>query len=716
MKLYPNPLDMRIFISLFFLLVFTIAQASTLTNKIVVDQFGYRPNAKKVAVLRDPITGADAADSYAPGANFQVIKVSDGAVVFTGTPQIWNGGAEDVSSGDRAWWFDFSSVTAEGSYYILDVSNDLRSYEFEIRADIYNEVLKHAMRVFFYQRSGHEKLASFAGANWADGASHLGNLQDLNCRKWDDPNNAATEKDVHGGWYDAGDLNKYTTWTSNYVVELLRAYRENPAVWTDDYNIPESGNGKPDILDEVKWGLDHLLRLQYPDGSCISIVDADHGTPPSSASGPSLYGEVNTTSTYAASGAFALGAIVFKGAGETSYAITLEAAAKKAYDWAVANPNVLWKNNDVASGTKGIGAGQQEVSNDYQRLKYELRSASFLYELTGTASYDNHVISKYQDINMMQWNFAFPFQSEEQDVLLHHATLTANTTAAADILNTFEIAMDKTDNFQAVEQAIDPYRAHLKDYTWGSNNQKCSVGLMFWEVDRYLSSSKATLAMEAAEDYIHYIHGVNPMNLVYLTNMGLYGAENSANQMFHDWFKDGTDWDEAGVSAYGPAPGFVTGGPNPSYKVDACCPSSCGSAANNAKCSAVDLSDLLNQPKQKSYKQFNQSWPLNSWEITEPSMGYQVEYIRLLSKFVHDNSVVTGKEEQVLKTGSMRVYPNPAVDQIKVTGAQGKVRLFDAEGQLLNVFEGADFFSMEQYASGLYFIESNGSTAKVVKH
>ena len=206
------------------------------------------------------------------------------------------------------------------------------------------------------------------------------------------------------------------------------------------------------------------------------------------------------------------------------------------------------------------------------------------------------------------------------------------------------------------------------------------------------------------------------MNLVYLTNMGLYGAENSANQMFHDWFKDGTDWDEAGVSAYGPAPGFVTGGPNPSYKVDACCPSSCGSAANNAKCSAVDLSDLLNQPKQKSYKQFNQSWPLNSWEITEPSMGYQVEYIRLLSKFVHDNSVVTGKEEQVLKTGSMRVYPNPAVDQIKVTGAQGKVRLFDAEGQLLNVFEGADFFSMEQYASGLYFIESNGSTAKVVKH
>ena len=48
--------------------------------------------------------------------------------------------------------------------------------------------------------------------------------------------NAATERDVWGGWYDAGDPNKYTSWTAGYVESLLRAYAENPTIWTDDYN------------------------------------------------------------------------------------------------------------------------------------------------------------------------------------------------------------------------------------------------------------------------------------------------------------------------------------------------------------------------------------------------------------------------------------------------------------------------------------------------
>ena len=88
-----------------------------------------------------------------------------------------------------------------------------------------------------------------------------------------------TERDVSGGWYDAGDYNKYTNWTAEYVVDLLRAYRERPEIWTDDYDIPESGNGVPDILDEVKWGLDWLVKMQDDDGSLLSIVGLDHAQP-----------------------------------------------------------------------------------------------------------------------------------------------------------------------------------------------------------------------------------------------------------------------------------------------------------------------------------------------------------------------------------------------------------------------------------------------------
>ena len=141
-------------------------------------------------------------------------------------------------------------------------------------------------------------------------------------------------------------------------------------------------------------------------------------------------------------------------------------------------------------------------------------------------------------------------------------------------------------------------------------------------------------ATRGAERYLHYLHDVNPLGMVYLTNMYAYGAANSANELYHSWFTDGSSlWDRAGVSCYGPAPGYLVGGPNPSYAVDRCCPASCGSDQNNALCSSVSLMPPQGQPAQKSYKDFNANWPLDSWSVTEPSNGYQVPYIRLLFMF-----------------------------------------------------------------------------------
>ena len=126
----------------------------------------------------------------------------------------------------------------------------------------------------------------------------------------------------------------------------------------------------------------------------------------------------------------------------------------------------------------------------------------------------------------------------------------------------------------------------------------------------------------AALGYLHYLHGVNPLGLVYLSNMGDAGAENSVEEFYHSWFADGSaEWDSVSGSTYGPAPGFLVGGPNPSYNWASCCPGSCGSAANNALCGTTPLSPPAGQPKQKSYLQFNDTWPLNSWEVTENSNG-----------------------------------------------------------------------------------------------
>lgn len=691
-----------------------LINAQDLTNKIVTDQFGYRPQSQKIAILRDPQTGFDATESYTPSNNFALVNASTKQPVFTGIPTQWNAGSEDASSGDKAWWFDFSSVEIEGTYYVLDIDNNKKSFDFVIKKNVYQEVLKHAMRSFFYQRAGHKKDAQFAGSEWADEASHVGPLQDLNCRIYNDKDNAATERDVHGGWYDAGDFNKYTSWTADYAVELLRAYDERPEVWTDDYNIPESGNGTPDILDEIRWGIDHLMRLQNTDGSVIAIVGEASASPPSAAKGQSLYGEVNTSATLSTAGAFAFASKVYRKWDE-KYADTLLNRAKKAWNWAKANPAIVWKNNDEASGTKGLGGGQQEV-DDYGRLIYKLRAAEFLLETTNDNAYKTFFETNYETVHLIPWYFAYPFEDEEQDILLYYSQLSqASSTVSSKIKSRYIAGMDGDENFKAIDGKKDPYLAHVKDYTWGNNKQKCSVGLMYYSLPMYkVGSSRNDDAIAAAEHYLHYIHGVNPMNLVYLSNMYQSGGDNCVNQFYHGWFYEGTEWDEYGKSKYGPAPGFLVGGANPKYEKDACCPNGCGSTANNAKCNAVDVSSLMGQPNQKSYLDFNNNWPLNSWTVTENSGNYQTDYIRLLSKFVELDEVVTSKDENSI-VSSLSAYPNPTTGKLYIHGLNGKSwKLYNMMGQEM-LSGNTSEENIAHLPNGLYLLSTGDTVLKIVK-
>ena len=197
-------------------------------------------------------------------------------------------------------------------------------------------------------------------------------------------------------------------------------------------------------------------------------------------------------------------------------------------------------------------------------------------------------------------------------------------------------ALESDDYFGGVSNELDPYRAQLRDYTWGSSRTKSGIGNHLLNPLRLGLGARPAAAHEnAALGYLHYLHGVNPLGLVYLSNMSGAGADNSVDEFYHTWFGNHSpDWDSVSGSTYGPAPGFLVGGPNPFYSWDRCCPSSCGSAASNALCGSAPLSPPAGQPDQKSYRQFNDSWPLNSWEVTENSNGYQVAYIRLLAHFV----------------------------------------------------------------------------------
>ncbi len=739
----------------FLILICSIqSQSQSISKYIVVDQFGYRPISSKVAVIRNPQTGFDAGESFSPGATYQLILKSTGQSVLEGSAVEWKAGTTDASSGDKVWWFDFSSVTSSGTYYVLDVENNVRSYEFEIKEDVYNEVLKHAVRTFFYQRAGFEKNATHAGTEWADGASHTKNLQDKNARQYNKTSDANSEVDLSGGWYDAGDYNKYTNWTANYVVDFMHAYLETPGAWGDDYNIPESGNKIPDILDEAKWGVDHLVRMQRPNGSVLSIVGLSHASPPSSATGPSLYGTESTSGTLNTSAALAIASKVYGGIGMKEYAESLRSSAIKAWDWAVANPTVIFRNNDEAAGTSGLGAGQQET-DDYGRLMGKLEAACFLFEITGETKYRDYFDNNYSQVHLIAWSFAYPFETANQEVLLYYASLPgATASVVSDINAKYKVAMNGEENFPAFNSDKDPYRAHIKDYTWGSNSTKGSMALMYLDMITYdIDATKIGDSKDAGEGFVHYLHGTNPLNIVYLSNMYDYGADNSVNEFYHTWFSNGNaKWDRVGSSTFGPAPGFVTGGPNPSYDRDACCDTnSCG--GSNAVCNSETLTPPKGQPAQKSYKDFNTSWPLNSWSVTENSNAYQLNYIRMLSHFVVANydcsgtangtatldvcnkcsggttgivpitdeskcATITSNESSV--SFVVEVYPNPTHDYIIILNERSgsyQVSILDVMGRkaISEKHKGTATISLSDFPSGVYVMLLEQAGYSVIK-
>ena len=147
----------------------------------------------------------------------------------------------------------------------------------------------------------------------------------------------------------------------------------------------------------------------------------------------------------------------------------------------------------------------------------------------------------------------------------------------------------------------------------------------------HLDELNNTKYIDAASGFLHYLHGVNPTGFCYLSNMGSFGAEKSVPEFYNSWFCDGSSlWDRTGVSAYGPAPGFIPGGPDPGYKPDPqCATPNRVSQSNNALCDTAEVTPPLGQPVQKSFKDFNAGWPQNSWMVTENGIYYQAAYIRL---------------------------------------------------------------------------------------
>ena len=681
---------------------FASSFSQTIDNHFKLDQIGYQVNDRKICVISNPQTGYNAPDPYTPGATLEVRKQSDNSMVFSGAATAWNGGATHAQSGDKAWWFDFSSFITPGDYYIFDAANNKRSYEFKIDKNVYNDALKHAVRFFYYQRCGMAKAAPYAAATYTDVPCHKAALQDLNSRDVTQPNNASLEKDLSGGWHDAGDYNKYTNFCFATVHYLLDAYEQNPNVFKDNYGIPESGNGVPDILDEIKYELDFLLKMQNSDGSGlmkVSTLGFTGGSPPSTDTPARQYGPAASSATRTLASLFAHASIVYKTVPSmVTYSNTLLTKAQLSWTWLQANPGNSTYNNS------GFGSANPEVSA-YAQNSTSLTAAIYLYAATGTASYRTYVDNNY-NIQPLQWTYWYPFEAAFQDALLYYCNTTG---ATASVVNTIRnscitsVSTNNPDLLAAYNNQKDPYMAQMQDndYVWGNNQNKCETGSILYSMVQYnLDAPNQTKYRNDAEGYLHYLHGVNPHGLAFLTNANQFGGDNFTHQIYHGWFGDGTAFD-GGITPYlGPPPAFIPGGPNKSYTPD-------------AAYTGPPIVPPQNQPVQKSYKDWNTGWPENSWEISEVGIYVNAAYVKLLSKFADSTSAATSVQNQSAESKNIVIFPNPASTFINILAKESRITLYNILGEnLAEVIAETEKFQLDVSGlpNGIYFlkIERNG--------
>ena len=680
---------------------------------IHVDQFGYLPEASKVAVLSDPQIGFNANDSYTPPPILEIRDFNTNSIVFSVAPAQWKGGAIHEGSGDRGWWLDFSDLQIPGDYYIYDSQNDQQSAPFSISDEVYGNTLKAAARMFYYNRCNSSKEAPFAEAGWTDATNFTNPLQDANCRFIEDPNNPSLEKDLTGGWFDAGDYNKYVTFAYGAVHNLLWAFRENQQAFGDNWNIPESGNGIPDIIDELKWELDWLLKMNNPDGSThikmgSASYDENEMYPPSLNTDPRYYGPTCSAASIAVASMFAHAAVVFRRIPALQdYAEILETRAINSWNYVLPqlNSNTLDENCDdgsILSGDADWYAPEQ--------LERAVVAAMHLYELTEDSAYDSYFLEHYQETEPLSAGFWGPYKFALNDALLQYTTLpNSNTIAKTLIKNAF--GFDSFNNWNGYYGFNDDdlYRAYMPNwsYHWGSNQSKALYGVLnLLFVTHEMNPSQAEDFRLKAAEQLHYFHGVNPLGLVYLSNMYSLGGEHCINEIYHTWFADGSAWDNALDSPFGPPPGFLAGGANPTFSLNT-------------------ISPPAGQPAQKSYLDFNDDWPNNSWELSEPAIYYQAAYIRLLANY-YEQPIANSSTEVTDLSNAIFLFPNPTTGEInlKTEFSDFEWALFDLQGRNLLQQQATSTpvsIDLSQLPSGTYFIrildQNSGKTSsrKVIK-
>lgn len=487
---------------------------------ILVNQVGYHPESQKVALIRGNTV------------KFNIIDTADGKVVFSGPagePRYWE------LSGDTVWAADFTGLTQPGTYKLCLEGSESCSDPFRIGSDVYREITRAAVKSYYLNRSGCEITEEY-GSKWARPAGHPDNAVIIHPSAASKGRPAGTVISSPGGWYDAGDYNKYVVNSSITNYTLLLFYQLYPGYCRLlDLNIPESGNDIPDLVDELLWNLKWYLTMQDPaDGGVyhkLTNLQFDAFEMPHEATQPRYVVMKSTAATldFAAVTAMAYRVFATDPSEELRAlaAICLEASGK-AMEWAEANPAVLYRQPaDVGTGAYG----DDHLTDELFWAKAETSLAKGTAPAAGFLDGISAVTPTWNQTSTLGL-ISLAMSKDESFAPLREAASSLLTAYADELIAKSERS---------------PYRISLDRFDWGSTSDVANQAIIKIIAMRMTGDNKYLPSIQAD---VNWLLGTNPTGYCFVTGFG------TLSPMHIHHRPSGAD----GVPE--PVPGFLVGGPN----------------------------------------------------------------------------------------------------------------------------------------------------------
>lgn len=516
------------------------AEEEKISESIHINQIGYETTGKKVAIIKGQ------------HKTFNLVDSKTGKVVFS---KELSGKKNDESSGDSVCYADFSEYSQEGEYY-LSVPGLGKSYNFKLAGNpLYSDVEEALQKALYYQRCGIPLEYKFASA-YTHKACHQ-SLAGLY-------GNETVELDVSGGWHDAGDYGRYVVPAAITAADLMLAYEFFPDSFKTQINIPESSNSVPDILDEARYGIEWMLKMQdRSTGGVYHKVTSrtlpDMITMPEADVDDLLVMPVSTTATADFAAVTAMAARIFK-TFDPAFSEKCLSASLKAWEWLEKNKSFIeFKNpQDITSGEYGDGSGADELS----------WASAELFRTTNEDKFNDYFTGNYKTEG-----FGLGWQNVSGFAAIAYMFSGSDKRDEGKANELKKSWLDKADMFVSTAEK-DGYllAMHKMEYGWGSNMNVANHAIHMLIADKLKRDNKYT---GAAADCASYLLGRNTLNQSYITGFGSKQVMNPHHRP------------SAGDAVSEPVPGLLVGGPDSALEDDTAKEKLAGKAP--AKCYIDDV-------------------------------------------------------------------------------------------------------------------------------